>query len=180
MFHPQGKGPVWLKRETSILTVRRQAPARQQGEITLPFRASQLLRSLGISGRTPIPWFALTPMSTTTDPRMPPQFPRSELRPLCRRRAEGLTTPGGASTTGFPGDGVSWARCGRTQRAGQRELRGTAEQRGAGDPPSRPREHPASHVSTVHGQDGGGRAQEGAGSRLRAPPCVRWPSGSLG
>lgn len=80
MFHPQGKDPVWLKIETFILTVRRQAPARQQGEITSG--PSQLLRSPGLSGRTPIPTFALTPMSITTDTRMPPQFPRSEPRPL--------------------------------------------------------------------------------------------------
>ena len=34
VFHPQGKDPVWLKIATFILTVRRQAPAPQQGEIT--------------------------------------------------------------------------------------------------------------------------------------------------
>lgn len=73
--------------------------------------------------------------------------------------------PGGG---GRPGPGVGGHSGQASGSSGGQQSRG-----GLGDPPSRPREHPASHVCMVHGQDGGreriGRGRvAAAGSALRA------------
>lgn len=173
MFHPQGKDPMWLKIDTSILTVRCQAPARQQGEVTSG--PSHLLRSP-------------RHLHTHTHPHVSTyscvhRHLRSDAAPVPEERAEAfvMTPDRGADSPRrrvhhkLPGGGgrEPRARCGQTQRAAQRELRWTAEQRGAGGPSVQA--SGASRVPRVHtsrkdgGWEGTGRGRiSAAGSALRA------------
>ena len=174
VFHPQGKDPVWLKIETPILTVRRQGPARQQGEVTSG--PSHLLRSprhLRTHTHPQISTYSCVHCHLCSDAASVPEERAEAFVTTPDRGADNPRRrvhhrlPGGGGR-GCLGPGVGG-------HSGQ--LRGSSggqqSSAGLGDPPSRPREHPASHMCTVHGRTRGRRAQEGAGSRLQAPPCMR-------